>query len=158
MSVSGFRSRLLFVFHTQLTEKLLDYCSGFGTLFSWKMMGWKKASRLFVCKCYALSSYPSYFGLCTARSTCIAFREFSMHVLLFFSTSSSSSSSLRWFGRSLVRLSCIHSLVLTINMWTFVPYTRSPMEWIYSEEKKKEKESERAWIVVVLFFLFHISK
>lgn len=44
--------------------------------------------------------------------------------------------------RSLVRFSCIHSLVFTIIMWTFLPYTLT-VQW--SEfVKEREKESKRA--------------
>lgn len=130
---------LLFSYFTRSKPKnCLTTAVDLRTLFSWngqtqrrqtEVSRWKQASKqtLRASKCYALSSHPSYLELCTARSTCIAIGEFSMHVLLY------TFSSLLLLA---VRFSCIHSLVFTIIMWTFVPYTRRSIECICLERKE----------------------
>lgn len=124
---------------------------------SWKKASraGKKASRVFVCKCYALF-ISDLIPNCTVCSTRIAFREFSMHVLQFFF----------FFFSSFVLVpfiySFIHSFTHSLYHYMNICTIHSPIKWISFEKRKSKRVSTRVVLLMVklllLFFSFFIFR
>lgn len=62
-----------------------------------------------------------------------------------------------FFFSVFVRFSCIHSLVFSIIMWIFVPYTQPNGVNFVRNKKEREREWTRVLLVYFSFFIFRNS-